>query len=452
MTALSSFAKFSRTSIKSKVNEGLKNAVVYTRVSSKEQADKNLSLDSQKNTIEDYASRNGFHVAGYFGGTYESAKTDGRKEFQRMLDYVKKSRSKITHILVYMLDRFSRTGGGAIKLAEDLREDYGVDIIAVTQPADTSNAGGVLQQSIQFIFSKYDNDLRKQRAIKGMKDKFAMGIWVVKAPMGYDIVKSGGERKIVINATGKKLKKAFFWKSLGVKNEDIIARLNALGVKMYKQQLTKILKNPFYCGMLVHGLLDGKVVEGKHEPMISKSMFLQINDIHQKTSGYGVSHKREVDEIPLKVFVRCGDCDTPFTGYIVRAKNLWYYKCRTNGCRCNKSAKEFHTRFLELLNNYCIQPHLIAPMQRKMELLWKHINKDTFEAENGLKKQLGEIDQKIENIEEGYYVNKEMSRELYDKFIGKLNIERLEISKELSKLGASISNPENAINKALHLS
>ncbi len=448
--ALSKFGKAQRR--KQAARPGIKNAVVYTRVSSKEQADKNLSLESQRNAIEEYASRNSFLIAEFFGGTYESAKTDGRKEFLRMLNYVKKSKGKITHILVYILDRFSRTGGGAIQLAEDLREKYGVDIIAVTQPADTSNAGGVLQQSMQFIFSKYDNDLRRLRAIKGMSDKLAKGIWVTKVPMGYDIIWTNDVKQIVINEIGKKLRRAFQWKAGGMKNEEIILRLRALGVPMYKQQLTKIFKNPFYCGLIAHGLLDGQVIEAKHEPLISKSLFLKINEINMKSAGHGVAHKKEVDEIPLKVFVMCSECNTPFTGYEVKAKGLWYYKCRTNGCRCNKSAKEFHGMFLQLLSQYSIRPQLIDPIMAKMRLLWKEINKDAIANEAGLKKQISEVEKKMENLEEGYYVNREMSRELFDRFYSKLNQERMELAKQLSKSGETISNPEVAIGKAVELS
>jgi site-specific DNA recombinase len=36
-------------------------------------------------------------------------------------------------------------------------------------------------------------------------------------------------------AVGKKIKKAFIWKAEGMKNEEIISRLKAMGVKMYKQ-------------------------------------------------------------------------------------------------------------------------------------------------------------------------------------------------------------------------
>jgi site-specific DNA recombinase len=452
MSTISSFARFGKRNGTVTRNVEVKTAVVYTRVSSKEQADKNLSLDFQRKVIEEYAKRNSYEIAEYFGGTYESAKSDGRKEFQRMLDFIKRNRNKVSHILVYTLDRFSRTGGGAIKIAEELREKYGVTVFAVTQPADTSNPSGVLQQSIHFIFSQYDNQLRKQRAVAGMKEKFSKGIWVTRQPMGYDIVKTNGERKIVVNAVGKKLRKAFIWKSEGMKNEQIIERLNTMGVAMYKQQLTKVFKNPFYCGLVCHGILDGKVVEGTHEKLISQEIFLKVNKIHEQSSGYGVPHKKEQNQLPLKVFIKCGECGEPFTGYVVKAKGLWYYKCRKIGCKCNKSAKEMHSLFGELLSRYSLEERLKAPLMERAELKWYQVNKDNIEREAAYRKQLVELDEKIENVEEGYFVTKEMGKETFDKFYPRYVKERDEIADKLADLTGSISNGMAAIEKAIDIS
>lgn len=452
MNTLSTFARFGKTNDKMLRLSEAKMAVVYTRVSSKEQADTNLSLEYQRKAIDDYAQRNNISVAGYFGGTYESAKTDGRKEFQRMLEFIKKNKGKISHVLVYMLDRFSRTGGGAIKLAQELREKHGIEVFAVTQPTDTSNPSGVLQQSIQFIFSQYDNELRKQRSVAGMREKFKRGIWVAKPPIGYDVIKTNGVRKIVINEIGKKIKKAFQWKGSGIKNEAILDRLRSMGVSLNKQHLTKLLKNPFYCGLICHNMLDGEVVEGEHEHLISKELFLKVNEIHQSNSGYGVPHKKQQDELPLKVFIKCSDCNEPFTGYVVKAKGLWYYKCRTKGCKCNKSAKEMHKTFVEFLSDYNIKEELKAPLLKKMEAVWKDINKESYELEHNYKKQLSAVKAKIEDIEESYYIKKDMNRETYDKFRSRFENELKDINKNLSQLTIGISNPMAAIEKAIDIS
>ena len=114
---------------KSKASTRTKNAVIYTRVSTKEQADNNMSLATQKKACLQYAQRNGYSVLESFGGTFESAKTDERKHFNSMLSFVKKSKQKISLIIVYSVDRFSRSGANAIYIAKQLNEQ-GIKFLA----------------------------------------------------------------------------------------------------------------------------------------------------------------------------------------------------------------------------------------------------------------------------------------------------------------------------------
>lgn len=62
-----------------------RNAVIYMRVSTKEQADTNQSRDTQKKYCLQYALKQDLNVLGIFGGTYESAKTDERNEFNGII-------------------------------------------------------------------------------------------------------------------------------------------------------------------------------------------------------------------------------------------------------------------------------------------------------------------------------------------------------------------------------
>ena len=50
-----------------------------------------------------------------------------------------------------------------------------------------------------------------------------------------------GTEKIVVNEMGKKIKKAFQWKLEGMKNEEIVSKLKALKVPMYKTTNSKNL-------------------------------------------------------------------------------------------------------------------------------------------------------------------------------------------------------------------
>ena len=71
-------------------------------------------METQKKGCEAYVLKLRYDVLAYFGGTYESAATDERKEFKRMIDFAKKQKTKVSYIIVYSLERFSRTGDNAI--------------------------------------------------------------------------------------------------------------------------------------------------------------------------------------------------------------------------------------------------------------------------------------------------------------------------------------------------
>jgi DNA invertase Pin-like site-specific DNA recombinase len=77
MDNLKIFQQFGKGEIKSKRSS--LNAVIYTRVSSREQSLTNQSLATQKKYCMEYAQKHGYNILGFFGGTYESAQTDERK-------------------------------------------------------------------------------------------------------------------------------------------------------------------------------------------------------------------------------------------------------------------------------------------------------------------------------------------------------------------------------------
>lgn len=76
-----------------------RNTIIYTRVSTREQALTNLSLETQKKHCLQYALNHHLNVVGSYGGTYESAKTDERKEFNSMLSHIQTRKEKVFFIL-----------------------------------------------------------------------------------------------------------------------------------------------------------------------------------------------------------------------------------------------------------------------------------------------------------------------------------------------------------------
>lgn len=79
---------------------------------------------------------------------------------------------------------------------------------------------------------------------------------------------------------------------------------------------------------MAHKMLEGKVIKGNHEKLVSTDVFLKVNGLlDQNTHGYKINE--ENDALPLKRFAHCDHCGKPLRGYLARKKNIYYYKCNT---------------------------------------------------------------------------------------------------------------------------
>ena len=330
-------------------------AVIWTRVSTKEQAEHNLSLGTQEKACKEYAERNHIEVDSVLGQTNESAKEEG-KLYQEMIRYVSSHR-RINTIIVYSFDRFSRAGAEAMITKEFLKAK-GISVVSVTQPIDDDNAAGQFMQNIIFLFNQFENNLRKDKCVAGMVACLEKGDWFSRPPLGYRKVgHNKSDHRLEITKEGELIRKAFHWKADEGQSEVVIlARLQAEGLRLYKQQLSRVLHNSFYCGIIEHRLLNGKVVKGNHPALINEETYNRANGI-QTHSGY--SHKTDVPEIPLRMFIRCPNCGKHLSGYIVQKKGLWYYRCTTKGCHVNISAKTAHRAFADSLSGLPLTPQAL---------------------------------------------------------------------------------------------
>lgn len=444
MNDLSLFKRFAPQAPK-QFQEG-NNAVIYTRVSSAEQED-NTSLASQKRYCEMYADKKGLNVVGYFGGTYESAKTDDRKEFNRMLTFVKRSKN-INYVIVYSYERFSRSGITGASIADDLLKKYGVITLATTQELDPTTPAGSFQQKILFLFGQMDNELRRDKVVTGMRELLMKGYWVWAVPRGYEDLNKGKatERNLVVNEEGRLLKKAFEWKAYQqLSNAEIVREMKKIGVKLSEKHINNLFTNPFYCGLITSKLIPGQVIEGKHEPLVTKELFLTVNHIKDEKRIHGFVYDRENENLPLKIFTKCDKCGNTMTGYLVKKKGLHYYKCNTKGCGANRSAKVMHEKFRSLLKNFWIEKEDREIIKLQLEEQMGVFFKSQIENAKALRLKLGELKAKQETMEERFVIG-EIDRNLYNKFKPKYEKECFEIERELNKTGGYSSNLKKVID------
>jgi len=428
------------------------NAVIYTRVSSHSQED-NTSLASQKKYCENFAERRGLKVLEYFGGTYESAKTDDRKEFNKMLSYVKRSKN-ISYVVVYSYERFSRSGINGASIADDLLKKYGVITLAVTQELDPTTPSGSFQQKILFLFGQMDNDQRRDKTVTGMKELLMKGYYLHSLPRGFTNLNKGSKavnQKIVVNEQGKLLRKAFEWKAN--KNMSVAAitrKLGKLGYQIDERRIHEIFKNPFYCGLLVSKMLPGKIIQGNHEQLVSKELFLKVNNIGIVNRNHPETHNLNDVSLPLKRFMKCGACDTPMTGFLVKKKGLYYYKCRTKGCRTTKSAKALHTDFTKILASFQINEDYLEEIKIALELVYDYAYKEKEENTSLIKRELNKTQNDIDTIEERYALGK-IKEDIYNKLLMKYERQKNETLKELGDCSKKSSNLKKVMDFGIKL-
>jgi site-specific DNA recombinase len=424
-------------------------AVIYTRVSTKEQAENNASLETQLKYCKELAQKKEIEVLEHFGGTYESAKSDERKQFQKMLSFVKR-RKDVGYIIVYSYDRFSRTGANGAYISDQLKKQ-GIVTVSATQEVDTMTTAGSFQQNLYYMFSQFDNELRRDKCVSGMKEKIRKGYYIGPLPFGYTNLNPGNGKtpEYIVNDQGKLLRKAFIMKAnLSLANAEIVKIFKKKGLKITEKTLSKYLRNPFYCGLIISPLLPDEIVVGKQQPLVTHEMFLKINNILH-TRPEGRVYNSEDEYLPLKTFIKSFDCKTPYTGYLVRAKNLYYYKNRRKGSKENRSAKKLHQTFVEFLSDYQLKDEkLLKPLKEIITRKFIELNKESIEDAKRVKSDIEKIQKRLDRIEERY-VYEEISKVQYDKFKQKLEAERRVFDKESEGFKFNSSNLKKAVDKAL---
>ena len=426
-------------------------AVVYTRVSSQEQAENNGSLEVQLKYCNNYAKTNSIQIKEYFGGSYESAKTDGRKEFLRMIEYVKKHKN-ISYIIVFNYDRFSRTGAAASHISEELSRQ-GVTVKSITQDIDTSTAIGRLQENFFHLLNNFDNRLKSDRTIINTKEVMLKGYWPYQTPLGYLNLKPKHRacfHEYVITESGKHLRKGF--QMLTERKYfyyEIVDYLMQRGVEISTKSFRHVFSNPFYAGYVTGSLLGGKLIEGKHPKLIDLKTFLAAQDVLNNNPFVGVAKVFRHNEVPLKIFVKDEVSGKPFTGYTTRGN--WYYKTKDAAIPVNVSSKLLNGMFVDLLSKYEYNPSLKKKLEAILTSELKSRLSEKASDKTLLKKKIAEKHSLLEKAELKY-ISDQITEDIYNKHAQQIRSEIGELSKGIDSASMSSSNIEKVVQNCLAIS
>ena len=93
--------------------------------------------------------------------------------------------------------------------------------------------------------------------------------------------------------------------------------------------------------------------------------------------------------------MKCAECGTPMTGYIMKKKNVYYYKCNKIGCRCNRSTKQMNQMFAQFLKAYQIDSNFVVSIKDQLLYTNRSLTDPDKETVRALKQSLSELESKL---------------------------------------------------------
>ena len=300
---------------------------IYCRKSTEEEERQILSIEAQLVELREYARNNGLTVVKEFTES-KTAKDPGRPIFNQMLEELEKGNA--SGILAWNPDRLARNsidGGRVIYLVDTCK----IQSLKFPTFWFEPTPQGKFMLSVSFGQAKYYTDNLRENILRGVRQKLRRGEYPLKAPLGY--VNEPRARTIVPHPEHfDKMKEVLEqFAGGGYTLTGIQRKMFSLGVvggngqPLPLSSIERILTNPFYYGVFRYG---GELHQGKHQPMITKAVFDQIQKA-MSDNGRARKKRPEVEYI-FRGFARCGECGYMFTSEKHTKKNgleFIYYRC-----------------------------------------------------------------------------------------------------------------------------
>lgn len=369
----------------------VKRAVIYCRVSTKEQVDEGNSLVTQEKSCIDYAVKGGYETSKIYIEQGESAKTSNRTELQKMLAYCSDKKNYVSAIIVYKIDRLSRNtyDYGSLKV---YFKKYGIEIKSVSENLEDTPTGNLMETMLSG-FAQFDNDVRAERCAGGMKQAVREGRWVWKGPVGYKMTKLYGKTTISPNEMAPLILKVFEMLSRGVYSVDEVLRVITKeglvlpnGKALNKSYFHELIRNKLYCGIIE---VFGEINKGRFEPIVSQELFNQVQRILNNNGHKTTQYKTDNPDFPLRKFIKSSEGKS-ITGYWASGRSKKYSYYRFLGGKDYKR-DDLTKKYCDFLDKHAFDMKNVEKLNTKLhEHLKKATKLDTADAEK-MKMRLEEI-------------------------------------------------------------
>ena len=293
--------------------EGIeKRYVLYARKSTQGKEKQQKSIQDQIRECKEFARKNNIRIHQSYIDEQTARKSGKRTEFTNMLTMIR--RGTYNAILSWHPDRLARNmreGGEIIDLV-----DKGI-IADLKFPSYTfeNDGGGKLALGIQFVLAKNYSDNLSVNTKRGNENRTIEGKGLRNDKWGYILDKNKYYRPDGENFT--LMQDVFLRAYQGLSVEKIAKYLKDEGFKfngekknVTKQMVSRVLSDPFYCGVRVVGnnIYQMRALDPKFEICVTEEMFMQIRDTYKGRDNYSQRYKHTPVTILLRELVTCHYC------------------------------------------------------------------------------------------------------------------------------------------------
>lgn len=317
---------------------------IYVRVSTQEQAKEGYSVNEQVERLEKYAEAHGWIVykvyidPGFSGGSIE------RPGLKNLIQDVK--RNKIDKVVVYKLDRLSRSQKDTLYLIEDIFLKNKVDFVSMTENFDTGTPFGRAMIGILSVFAQLEREQIKERMQMGLDARAKEGYYHggPNSPIGYEYVNG----TLIINEyEALQVRKIYDLALSGLPIHSIYKHMKDHYKHKYGEwtdsAVRSCLKSVIYTGRIQW---KGEIYQGLHEPIIDIDTFGNVQDyLSNRDVGKFSKHPFQRTTL-LGGLIFCGNCGARYYCKQNTSKKPGvtpvqkYYTCYSRGKTSKKMIKD----------------------------------------------------------------------------------------------------------------
>lgn len=389
---------------------------LYVRVSTTSQLEEGYSIEEQKAKLESYCDIKDWHVYKVYTDGGFSGSTTERPALEQL---IKDAQSKLFDtVLVYKLDRLSRSQKDTLYLIEDIFLKNNIEFVSLLENFDTSTPFGRAVIGLLSVFAQLEREQIKERMQLGKLGRAKAGksmMWA-KTSYGYNYDKETGS--MTVNEYEALAVKEIFTSYLaGMSITKLRDKIN----EEYPKQpawsyrtIRGILANPVYCGLNQY---KGQTFQGTHKPIISLVDFEQTQRelAKRQQKAKELSNPRPFQaKYMLSGLAQCGYCHAPLKVILGQKRKdgtrFKRYECyqrhprKTKGVTVYNDNKKCESGYydMELLEHYVLTR--IAQLQNDPDKIKELFSDDTSQAvdKQAIQKQIDSLTLKLSKLNDLY--------------------------------------------------